>query len=350
MTRHLTIDQVLTGPPVPIVDVRTPAEFAHGHTPGAVNIPLFTNEERVVVGTAYKQQGREAAILLGFDLTGSKWSGFIRRALEIAPEKKLAVHCWRGGMRSAAMAWALDLYGFEVSTIQGGYKQYRRWVLKKMEQPWELRVVGGMTGTGKTEILKRLDKEGEQTIDLEDLAKHQGSTYGTLNRLIQPTQEQFENDLAARLAALDPARPIWIEDESQSIGKRILPKPFWRQMQEAPLFDLEVPIDQRVTALEAEYGSLVRDFLVECTERIIKRLGSEHAKQAIIAIREDRIPDFIRQVLVYYDKAYRKGLKPRDKTRIIPLPLENRDPLQNAKTLLGAARSLTTTTNDIAWK
>jgi tRNA 2-selenouridine synthase len=350
MTRRLTIDQLLTGPSVPIIDVRTPAEFAHGHIPGAANIPLFTNEERVTVGTTYKQQGREAAILLGFDLTGSKWSGFIRQALELAPEKKVAVHCWRGGMRSAAMAWALDLYGFEVSLVQGGYKQYRRWVLKKMAQPWIFRVVGGMTGTGKTAILTHLSQQGEQTIDLEDLAQHQGSTYGTLNRLIQPTQEQFENLLAARLSVLDPNNPIWIEDESQSIGKCILAKPFWTQMRNAPLFDLQVPLDQRVEALEKEYGGLDRDFLVECTERITKRLGPEQTKYAVTAIREGRIEDFIRQVLVYYDKAYRKGLRFRDTAHIFELPLETRDPLQNAAALLAAARSLTKTTNHIAWK
>jgi len=360
MTRRYTIDQLLTGIPVPIADVRTPAEFAHGHIPAAVNIPLFTNEERITVGTAYKRQGREAAILLGFDLSGSKWSSFIRQALELAPEKKIAVHCWRGGMRSAAMAWALDLYGFEVSLIQGGYKQYRRWVLRRMEEPWDFRVVGGMTGSGKTAILKQLDKQGEQTVDLEDLAQHQGSTYGTLNRLTQPTQEQFENLLATRLSALDPTRPIWIEDESQSIGRCILAKPFYTRMREAPLFDLQVPLDQRVAALEQEYGGLDRDFLIECTERITKRLGPEQTRNAITAIREGRIRDFIRQVLVYYDKAYRKGLEFRDAARIIELPLETHDPLQNTARLLDAARSLTSAAtsspivhndnNDIAWK
>jgi len=344
MTRRITIDQLLSGLPVPIVDVRTPAEFAHGHIPGAVNIPLFTNEERVTVGTTYKQQGREAAILLGFDLTGSKWSSFIQQALTLAPEKKVAVHCWRGGMRSAAMAWALDLYGFDVSLIQGGYKQYRRWVLKMMEQPWEFRVIGGMTGSGKTAILKQLEKQGEQTVDLEDLAQHQGSTYGTLNRLIQPTQEQFENDLASRLSTLDATHPIWIEDESQNIGRCILAKPFYTRMREAPIFDLQVPLDQRIAALEQEYGGLDRNFLIECTERITKRLGPEQTKNAITAIREDRIPDFIRQVLVYYDKAYRKGLEVRTKARIIELPLDTHDPLPNAARLLGAAKSLKTIT------
>ena len=350
MTRRITIEELLSGSPVPIVDVRTPAEFAHGRIPGAANIPLFTNEERITVGTTYKQQGREAAILLGFDLTGPKWSGFIRQALEIAPEKKLAVHCWRGGMRSAAMAWALDLYGFDVRAIQGGYKNYRRWVLQKMAGPWQFQVVGGMTGSGKTAILAELDKRGEQTVDLEDLAQHQGSTYGSLNRLQQPSQEQFENNLAARLSALDATRPIWIEDESQSIGKCLLPKPFWTQLREAPVFDLQVPVDQRIAALEKEYGSLDREFLVECTQRIAKRLGPEQTKHAVTAIREHRIPDFIRQVLVYYDKAYRKGLKNRGNARIIELPLETRDPLQNASVLLGAAKNRTTTANDLAWK
>jgi tRNA 2-selenouridine synthase len=350
MTRRLPIDQLLTSPPVPIVDVRTPAEFAHGHIPGAVNIPLFTNEERVIVGTTYKQQGREAAILLGFDLTGTKWSGFVRQALESSPEKKVAVHCWRGGMRSAAMAWALDLYGFDVTLIQGGYKQYRRWVLKKLTQSWDFLVIGGMTGSGKTAILKQLDKHGEQTVDLEDLAQHQGSTYGTLNRLQQPTQEQFENDLATRLSLLDPARPIWIEDESQNIGRCLLAKPLWTQIRSAPIFDLQVPPELRVAALEQEYGGLDRDFLIESTERITKRLGPEQTKYAVAAIREGRIPDFIRQVLVYYDKAYRKGLISRESARIIELPSETRDPVKNTACLLSAARSLTTTTNDIAWK
>jgi tRNA 2-selenouridine synthase len=340
MTRRITIDDLLTGLPVPIADVRTPAEFAHGHIPGAGNIPLFSNEERVAVGTTYKQEGREAAILLGFDLTGAKWSRFIRQALEFAPSKKIAVHCWRGGMRSAAMAWALDLYGFEVFLVQGGYKDYRRWVLRQLERPWPMQVVGGMTGSGKTRILARLRQAGEQVIDLEDLAQHKGSTYGSLNRLVQPTQEQFENNLAAQLATLDPGRPVWIEDESQNIGKCLLPKPFWSRMRKATLFDLQAPLEQRVNALEEEYGGLDRDFLVECTQRITKRLGPEQTKNAIAAIREGRMADFIRQVLVYYDKAYRKGLLERDPARIIGLPLDKDDPARNAERLRHAARAL----------
>src|SRR5579863_3083778 len=180
---------------IPVVDVRTPAEFVQGHIVGAYNIPLFSDDERVQVGTTYKLLGREQAILLGFDLTGAKWSGFIKQALEIAPDKKIALHCWRGGMRSGAMAWALNLYGFDVYLLEGGYKKYRRWVLDQFEQKYNLLILGGMTGSGKTQILHQLRGLGQQVIDLEDLAQHQGSSYGTMNKLVQPSQEQFENDL-----------------------------------------------------------------------------------------------------------------------------------------------------------
>jgi tRNA 2-selenouridine synthase len=340
MTRPITIEELMALPvATPIADVRTPAEFAHGHIPGAINLPLFSNEERIRVGTTYKQQGREAAILLGFDLTGAKWSGFIRQADEMAPAKKIALHCWRGGMRSAAMAWALDLYGFEVCTVRGGYKNFRHWALRQCQRPYPLSVIGGMTGSGKTRILARLREAGEQTIDLEDLAQHRGSAYGSLNRLIQPTQEQFENNLAIQLAKMDPQRPIWIEDESQNIGKCLLPKPLWNQLRNAPLFDLQVPLEDRIAALLEEYGGLDKDFLVESTERICKRLGPEQTRNAISAIREDRMADFIRQVLVYYDKTYSKGIITRDQNNIVPIVATNGNPDTNVSQLLSAARN-----------
>lgn len=340
MTHRISIEEFekRAGQP-PIVDVRAPAEFTHGHIPGAHNIALFSDEERAQVGTTYKEKGKEAAILLGFDLTGPKWSGYIKQALDIAPQKKLILHCWRGGMRSSAMAWALDLYGFEIKILIGGYKNYRRWVARQWEKKYNLSVIGGMTGSGKTNILKQLCGTGEQTIDLEDLAQHQGSTYGSLNRLIQPTQEQFENNMATALSKFDPTQTIWIEDESQNIGKRILPKPFWEQLRAAYHFDLQVPLENRVKALLKEYGALDKDFLITCTERIYKRLGPEQTKMAIAAIKEDRMEDFIRHVLVYYDKTYRKGLSDLDPSTIQKISLPTDDPAENAKTLLKAEKT-----------
>lgn len=315
---------------IPLVDVRTPAEFVQGRIPGAFNIPIFTNEERVKVGTTYKQIGREEAILLGFDLTGNKWSGFIKEALEIAPAKKIAVHCWRGGMRSGSMAWAFDLYGFEVYLIQGGYKNYRRWSAEQFAKPYQLNVLGGMTGSGKTKILKEFYNQDEQIVDLEELAQHQGSSYGTMNNMVQPTQEQFENNLAFELNRLDPDKKIWVEDESLTIGKRCIPKPFWNQMRDAPLINLQVPLRQRIDFLVKEYGVLDPDFLIACTERIWKRLGPEQTKNAILAIRENRMADFISIVLIYYDKTYLTGLSKRNKDRILSVDIGSPDFKANA--------------------
>jgi tRNA 2-selenouridine synthase len=323
--------------PVPLVDVRTPAEFAQGKVPGAFNIPIFTNEERVKVGTTYKQVGREEAILLGFDLTGNKWSRFIKEALKIAPAKVIAVHCWRGGMRSGAMAWAFNLYGFQVYVIEGGYKMFRRWTLEQFGKPYNLTVLGGMTGSGKTKLLHQLGRMNEQLLDLEDLAQHQGSSFGTMNCLVQPTQEQFENDMAVRLIKFDSSKRIWVEDESLTIGKLCIPKPFWNQMRNATVFKLETPLSQRVTALATEYGVLDKDFLIACTERIRKRLGPEQTKNAIHAIEENRMEDFVRLLLVYYDKTYTAGLKKRDLTKIIALQIDTTDVAFNANKVIASA-------------
>ncbi|WAC14864.1 tRNA 2-selenouridine(34) synthase MnmH [Dyadobacter pollutisoli] len=325
---------------VPLADVRTPAEFAHGHIPGAFNLPLFSNEERVLVGTTYKQIGREQAILLGFDLTGSKWSGFIREALEKAPDKKIAVHCWRGGMRSGAMAWALDLYGFEVYLIQGGYKSYRRWAHQQFGASRQLCLLGGMTGSAKTKILYELGKMGEQVIDLEDLAQHQGSSYGTMNKMVQPTQEQFENNLADQLKDLDRNIPTWVEDENLNIGKISVPKPFWYQMTSAMQVNLEVGLEQRIEELVGAYGSLDKDFLIACTERIHKRLGPVQTRDAIAAIREDRMADFIRLVLVYYDKTYLKSLGKKEKDKLFSISLDNDHHLENAMRILDFIKTI----------
>ncbi|HEY8929380.1 MAG TPA: tRNA 2-selenouridine(34) synthase MnmH [Mucilaginibacter sp.] len=343
MTRNISIDNFLKLKEcIPLIDVRTPAEFAQGHVPNAFNIPLFNNEERVKVGTTYKQVGREEAILLGFDLTGSKWSGFIKEALVIAPGKKIAVHCWRGGMRSGAMAWALDLYGFEVYLIQGGYKKYRNWVHRQFEANYNLVILGGMTGSGKTRLLHQLQTNGEQIIDLEHLAQHQGSTYGTMNKMVQPTQEQFENDLSDCLKNLNPNQRIWVEDESLTIGKRSIPNAFWHQMRAAALIDIQVDLAHRITSLAAEYGCLDKDFLIECTERIRKRLGPEQTRDAITAIRENRMEDFVRLALVYYDKTYRTGLLKRDTDKVYHLPIDPADISASAKQLLNFTKTITT--------
>ena len=178
---------------VPLLDVRSPAEFEQGHIPGAINVALFTNEERARVGTIYKTQGKDEAVLEGLRIVGPKMASIVEQALELAPERKLKVHCWRGGMRSGSVGWLLRQAGFSVEVLNGGYKAYRQKVLQELANPFNFVVVGGPTGSGKTHVLKALQNSGEQVIDLEGLAHHRGSAFGHMGLEEQPSSEYFEN-------------------------------------------------------------------------------------------------------------------------------------------------------------
>jgi tRNA 2-selenouridine synthase len=237
-------------------------------------------------------------------------------------------------MRSGAMAWALNLYGFEVFLLEGGYKRYRNWVLDQFKETYSILILGGMTGSGKTKTLNRLKDHSQQVIDLEDLAKHQGSSYGSMGQLIQPGQEQFENLLARELNKIDKNTPLWLEDESLSIGRCFIPNPIFHRMRQAPVMKIIVPFQQRVNFLVKEYGVLDRDFLAESTLRIGKRLGPEQTRDAILAIRENRMDDFIKIVLVYYDKTYANGQGKREEKSIHIIECNSTDAEENSKLLL----------------
>ena len=302
----------------PVFDVRTPLEFTQGHIPNAINLPIFSNEDRVKIGTAYKQIGREEAILLGFELVGSEWANFIREVKSKTSSKKILIHCWRGGMRSNAMAWAMSFYGFEVFILKGGYKAYRNFVLSSFADSLNLKVIGGLTGSGKTLIIDSLKKQGEQTIDLEHLAQHQGSAFGSMDQLVQPTQEQFENNLAFEIKQFDSSKNIWLEDESITIGKRVIPAGLWDQMRIADLKIIEIPKSERLKLLLASYGILPKAFLIESTQKISKRLGPKLTQETIIAIENNEMQTFIENVLYYYDKTYSTGLlKKKDRAQIL---------------------------------
>ena len=230
-----------------ILDVRTPAEYQKGHIPGALNLPLFSNEERAVVGTTYKQESPEKALLQGLDFVGDKLSGFVIKASEYADGKPILVHCWRGGKRSGSMAWLLNLAGLEVKILKGGYKAYKNFIRKEIqERNFNFIVLGGKTGSGKTHILKALEGKGEQVIDLEQLAHHKGSAFGWLGEKEQPNSDQFENNLYHQLLNLDLNRRIWIENESRNIGSVYLPDAFWPKMKSSTLVNIEVPLEDRI--------------------------------------------------------------------------------------------------------
>ncbi len=303
-----------------VLDVRSPGEHKHAHIPGAISFPLFTDEERKLVGTAYKQQSREQAIKIGLDFFGVKMKKLVEEAesfntyqLKKNHSKTLLVHCWRGGMRSAAIAWLLDLYGFKVYTLAGGYKAFRKWALEQFEKDYDFRVVGGYTGSGKTYVLKELAANKETIIDFEGIARHKGSAFGNIGMPEQPGQEQFENILAIELYhAAEKKQCIWVEDESQRIGIVNIPINVWKKMRTKPLYFLDIPFEERLQHITQEYGKLEKEKLINAIIRIKKRLGGLETKECINALLEERTEDCFRILLTYYDKWYLKGMHNRE--------------------------------------
>jgi len=302
-----------------LIDVRSPAEYKHAQIPGAKSLALFSDEERKIVGTAYKQESREQAIKIGLDFFGPKMRGFVEEAEGWAggKEKPLAIYCWRGGMRSGAVSWLMDLYGFKVYTLAGGYKAYRNEVLKSFGHPIPLKVLGGYTGSGKTVVLKALEERGEPVLDLEAIASHRGSAFGAYKMNAQPAQEMFENLLFQKLYSLgylhrSDLPPLWVEDESQRIGDLNVPISFWQQMRRSPIYFLDIPFEKRLDHIIEDYGDCSPERLIGSIERIAKRLGPQHAKAAIELVRENNIKEAFRILLLYYDKRYLNGLHNRE--------------------------------------
>ena len=295
---------------LPVIDVRSPSEYAHAHIPNALSMPLFTDEERKVVGTTYKQISREQAIKIGLDYFGPKMRKMVEQIEELLkhdPSKSIVVHCWRGGMRSAAVAWLLDLYGCKVYTIIGGYKAFRTWVLDYLGQDRNYTILGGYTGSAKTEILSELKNKGETIVDLEGIAHHKGSAFGALGQEPQPSQEMFENILAKQIAEAG-AKNIWLEDESQRIGTVNIPHNMWQIIRSKPVYFLEIPFEIRLDHISNTYGKLNKGDLASAIMRIKKRLGGLETKTSLSFLAEDNIKECFRILLTYYDKQYAKGL------------------------------------------
>lgn len=307
----------------PVLDVRSPGEYENGHIPGAYSLPLFTDEERAVVGTTYKQVSREAAVNKGLEIFGSKMKTLADNAKEIHKGNTFLVHCWRGGMRSGTIAWLLELYGFKVYLLRGGYKAFRRNVLESFANERKMYILGGRTGSGKTLILKELANRGEQVIDLEGLANHKGSSFGALGEKPQPTQEMFENDLFMSLHKTDSNRLVWIEDESNMIGTKVIPKVFFSKMRNSPVFFLDIPFEARLQYLTEEYGKFKSEDLKEAINRITKKLGGQHAKAALEAMDSGDLKTAFGICLAYYDKTYDYGRSKRVQESIINCTFQN---------------------------
>jgi len=323
---------------LPVIDVRSPSEYAQGHIPEALNIPLFTDIERAHIGTVYKNISQNQAIELGYKYAEPKQISYIQNAFNVAPDGRAIVHCLRGGMRSVAFSKLLCENGFtEIYRLSGGYKAYRHAVLEAFNNTFRLMVLGGFTGSGKTYILNEMRNMGEQVLDLEALAMHKGSAFGSIGKLPQTSTEQFENILHKNLSVFDNTRTIWVEDESNNIGSNIIPKPFFLQMRNAMLFFIKIPIEKRIELLVEDYAECPKENLAVAIKKISKRLGPQNEKQALKLLENEEFEDVAEIMLKHYDKAYLKGVLHRNAAKVYDITLQDTAHRQNASTLLRIA-------------
>lgn len=369
---------------LPLLDVRSPAEFQKAHMAGAHNLPLFSDEERARVGTAYARQGQEAATLLALRLVGGRLADMVETARQICPSRPLTpeaaaelascatrsstaspasavaavpplpgtpsaparhvlLHCWRGGLRSRSVGWLLESCGFTVHLLRGGYRAFRTHVRKELARPRPVLVLGGMTGCGKTDILHALADRGEQIIDLEGLANHRGSAFGAvaLNGG-QPGNEAFENSLFEQWRALDPRRPVWLEDESRRIGHVTLCEEFFHHIEASPLLVVDLPLPLRIRRLVAIYGNAatgsapdpaVAESLCAALEKLRHRLGGEACTRCCELVRAGQLDEAVGRVLHYYDKCYGHQQAQRSGRLLGRLSCETDAPQETARRL-----------------
>lgn len=299
-----------------LVDVRSPIEYQRGHIPGAFNVPLFSNEERAIIGTAYKQESQEKAIRLGMAFAEKRKEKYLEAIHQLQAGDNLIVHCWRGGMRSRKFAEFLTENHIKSTVLKDGYKSWRREAHKEFSKERILLIIGGYTGTGKTELLHFMKEHGRQTIDLEGLADHRGSAFGLLPGHVQPTTEQFENDLYEELRKTDDKLPLFLEDESAFIGNVFAPQPFYRRMEQAPLFFLEVPKELRAQRLAKDYGDIPKDFLWNNILKIKKRFSKQKIDEVKAHLYGNQLDKTAMDCLAYYDKMYEKALAKKQREQV----------------------------------
>jgi tRNA 2-selenouridine synthase len=321
-----------------ILDVRTPAEFAEDHIPGAVNLPVLSNAERAEIGRIYVQESRFRARREGAAMVARNIAGHLEGAMADKPSSWAPlVYCWRGGQRSAAMATVLSQVGWRPTLVSGGYRTWRRRVSARLydgDMPAPVILLDGYTGCAKTAILGRLAAHGVQSLDLEGLAGHRGSIFGALAGRPQPSQKLFESRLLAALEALDPARPVVIEAESSKIGQIMTPPLLWRAMAVAPRIELTAPAPARAAYLVAAYADIAAD--MPGLTAAIAALPGRHGKARIAAwTAMARAGDYARLAAelmeFHYDPAYERSRRKEARPLTGALPMAALDEAEQTR-------------------
>ncbi|HEX8960220.1 MAG TPA: tRNA 2-selenouridine(34) synthase MnmH [Geobacteraceae bacterium] len=307
------------------VDVRSPLEYQEDHLPGAINVPLLTNEERAEVGTIYKETGPQPARVRALEMTAHRFPAMVAEIGQAAEGRPILVYCWRGGLRSKTVVSILELTGYPAVQLTGGYKAFRSQVISFFEPfspPGPLVVLHGMTGIGKTDFLLGLDSAQFSVIDLEGLACHRGSAFGELGLSQDLSQKRFETLLWDAFRKVPPGKPVLVEGESKRIGKVSLPGDMYEVMRESVKVWCTASLETRVRRLIAEYGvPAYREGMAEALLRIKKRLGGErYAEIAGHLDRWEMEPFMEKLIRDYYDKVY---YKTRDWTEDVTLSLED---------------------------
>ncbi|MGI9149922.1 MAG: tRNA 2-selenouridine(34) synthase MnmH [Limnohabitans sp.] len=294
-----------------LIDARSENEYALDHLPGAVNWPSLNNEERIFVGTMYKQVGAFEAQKHGAALVAANIARHIQReVLDLPKNWQPLIYCWRGGKRSGSLSMVLGQIGFKVNLIEGGYKAFRAALVADMPQrvaPLQFKVISGPTGSGKTRLLHALAAEGAQVLDLEDLASHRSSVLGHIPGQPQPSQKHFDTLIWQALRSFDPTRPVFVESESRKVGNLSIPESLMHAMRDSPCFELQLSLDERVALLMEDYPFFVNDPDLFChrLDALVALRGKAVVEAWKTQVHSGQIDHVVRDLLVlHYDPTY----------------------------------------------
>ena len=298
-----------------LIDARSENEYALDHLPGAVNWPSLNNEERIFVGTMYKQVGAFEAQKHGAALVAANIARHIQReVLDLPKNWQPLIYCWRGGKRSGSLSMVLGQIGFKVNLIEGGYKAFRAALVADMPQrvaPLQFKVISGPTGSGKTRLLHALAAEGAQVLDLEDLASHRSSVLGHIPGQPQPSQKHFDTLIWQALRSFDPTRPVFVESESRKVGNLSIPESLMLAMRDSPCFELQLSLDERVALLMEDYRFFVddQDLFNHRLDALVAIRGKAVVEAWKEQVRSGQIDQVVRELLVlHYDPTYASSM------------------------------------------